>query len=288
MLTAHSSFTACCLDLKMPPPHQKYFPCFYRWFAIFYLIFMFFLFPLFIFGLSLIGPVAIYVGFIPLFILFLVVILVNVMQVLLFLILNSKKFGYKIFLAWIFSRVSLFVSKSIALSGQVPQVPAKLLEGLVVPARVSALTGSVWQDDCKNQLLQQVRETDVILMKSVFINYFQQSFRCQRVSSCGSDSVFFFVCVAPLQWVSTSKRGISRFAFGFPMEYEFCIMLSKVKKSTHSIKSRLFPDSKPRARRAAAAPRTTPWRWGNRITATKLEKQRSDSTIKAQRICIFV
>ena len=60
-----------------------------------------------------------------------------------FLILNSKKFGYKIFLAWIFSRVSLFVSKSIALSGQVPQVPAKLLEGLVVPARVSALTGSV-------------------------------------------------------------------------------------------------------------------------------------------------
>ena len=38
----------------------------YRWFAIFYLLFMFFLLPLYTFGLSLIGPVAIYVAFLPL------------------------------------------------------------------------------------------------------------------------------------------------------------------------------------------------------------------------------
>ena len=52
----------------------------YRWFAVFYLIFMFFLFPLYIFGLSLIGPVAIYLGFVPLFLLLVVVIVVNVVQ----------------------------------------------------------------------------------------------------------------------------------------------------------------------------------------------------------------
>ena len=51
-----------------------------RWFAIFYLIFMFFLFPLYIFGLSLIAPVAIYIGFLPLFVIFLLVIGINVVQ----------------------------------------------------------------------------------------------------------------------------------------------------------------------------------------------------------------
>jgi hypothetical protein len=52
-----------------------------RWFAIFYLIFMFFLFPLYVFGLSLIGPVAIYIGFLPLLFLMVVVVLINVAQV---------------------------------------------------------------------------------------------------------------------------------------------------------------------------------------------------------------
>ncbi len=54
----------------------------YRWFAIFYLFFMFFLFPLYIFGLSLLGPVAIYVGFVPLFLLLVTIIIINVIQVL--------------------------------------------------------------------------------------------------------------------------------------------------------------------------------------------------------------
>lgn len=52
----------------------------YRWFAFFYLFMMFFLFPLYIFGLSLIGPVAIYIGFLPLFVLLLVVVFINVLQ----------------------------------------------------------------------------------------------------------------------------------------------------------------------------------------------------------------
>merc|ERR1712117_540918 len=52
----------------------------YRWFAIFYLLFMFFLLPLYTFGLSLIGPVAIYVAFLPLLVLLGAVVLVNVLQ----------------------------------------------------------------------------------------------------------------------------------------------------------------------------------------------------------------
>eukprot|EP00095_Tigriopus_kingsejongensis_P005179 maker-scaffold237_size242172-snap-gene-1.34 protein:Tk05179 transcript:maker-scaffold237_size242172-snap-gene-1.34-mRNA-1 annotation:"sodium-dependent phosphate transporter" len=52
----------------------------YRWFALFYLFFMFLLFPLFIFGLSMIGPWAIYLGFIPILVAFLVIVLINVIQ----------------------------------------------------------------------------------------------------------------------------------------------------------------------------------------------------------------
>ncbi|XP_059085328.1 sodium-dependent phosphate transport protein 2A-like isoform X2 [Tigriopus californicus] len=52
----------------------------YRWFALFYLAFMFFLFPLYIFGLSLIGPFAIYIGFLPLLILSILIGLINVAQ----------------------------------------------------------------------------------------------------------------------------------------------------------------------------------------------------------------
>ncbi len=52
----------------------------FRWFAIFYLIFMFFLLPLYIFGLSLIGPIAIYIGFIPPFALLVLVVIINIVQ----------------------------------------------------------------------------------------------------------------------------------------------------------------------------------------------------------------
>lgn len=52
----------------------------YRWFAILYLVFMFFLLPLYTFGLSLIGPVAIYVAFLPLLAALAVVVLINVLQ----------------------------------------------------------------------------------------------------------------------------------------------------------------------------------------------------------------
>ena len=52
----------------------------YRWFAILYLVFMFFLLPLYAFGLSLIGPVAIYVAFLPLLALLAIVVLINVLQ----------------------------------------------------------------------------------------------------------------------------------------------------------------------------------------------------------------
>ena len=52
----------------------------YRWFAILYLVFMFFLLPLYTFGLSLIGPIAIYIAFLPLLAVLAVVVLINVLQ----------------------------------------------------------------------------------------------------------------------------------------------------------------------------------------------------------------
>ncbi len=42
---------------------------------------MFFLFPLYIFGLSIVGSIAIYVGVIPLFILLVTTAVINVLQV---------------------------------------------------------------------------------------------------------------------------------------------------------------------------------------------------------------
>ena len=52
----------------------------YRWFTILYLVFMFFLLPLYTFGLSLIGPIAIYIAFLPLLAILVVVVLINVLQ----------------------------------------------------------------------------------------------------------------------------------------------------------------------------------------------------------------
>ena len=52
----------------------------YRWFTILYLVFMFFLLPLYTFGLSLIGPIAIYIAFLPLLAVLAVVVLINVLQ----------------------------------------------------------------------------------------------------------------------------------------------------------------------------------------------------------------
>ena len=52
----------------------------YRWFAIFYLIVMFFLFPLFIFGLSLLGGIAFFAIFIPIFTVCLIIALINILQ----------------------------------------------------------------------------------------------------------------------------------------------------------------------------------------------------------------
>ena len=45
-----------------------------------YLIFMFFLFPAYVFGLSLGGPIALYLGLIPILIIFAFVVLLNVLQ----------------------------------------------------------------------------------------------------------------------------------------------------------------------------------------------------------------
>ncbi len=53
----------------------------YRWFSVFYLVFMFLLLPVYIFALSLLGPVGIYVGFLPPFALFVAAMVVNVVQV---------------------------------------------------------------------------------------------------------------------------------------------------------------------------------------------------------------
>jgi sodium-dependent phosphate cotransporter len=53
---------------------------FSRWFAIFYLVAMFLVLPMYIFGLSLLGPVAIYIGFVPVLVLFIFVIVINVVQ----------------------------------------------------------------------------------------------------------------------------------------------------------------------------------------------------------------
>lgn len=52
----------------------------YRWFAFVYLIVAFFLLPLYVFGLSLLGPVAVYVGVIPLIVFVATISLINVLQ----------------------------------------------------------------------------------------------------------------------------------------------------------------------------------------------------------------
>jgi len=51
-----------------------------RWFALLYLLMMFFLIPLYIFGLSLAGSVAMYIGLVPLGLAIFAVIIVNVLQ----------------------------------------------------------------------------------------------------------------------------------------------------------------------------------------------------------------
>jgi solute carrier family 34 (sodium-dependent phosphate cotransporter) len=53
---------------------------FYRWFALLYIALMFFLIPLYIFALSLAGPVALYIGFLPLAAIFLFAVITNVIQ----------------------------------------------------------------------------------------------------------------------------------------------------------------------------------------------------------------
>lgn len=52
----------------------------YRWFALFYLLMMFFLIPLYIFGLSLAGPVAMYIGLVPIGLITFVVVIINLLQ----------------------------------------------------------------------------------------------------------------------------------------------------------------------------------------------------------------
>ena len=52
----------------------------YRWFAVFYLLAMFFLFPAFVFGLSLLGPLALYCVLGPFFLALALVITVNAVQ----------------------------------------------------------------------------------------------------------------------------------------------------------------------------------------------------------------
>ena len=52
----------------------------YRWFSIAYLLLMFFIFPAFIFGLSIAGPIAMYVVLIPVLIIILLVIFINLLQ----------------------------------------------------------------------------------------------------------------------------------------------------------------------------------------------------------------
>jgi len=55
--------------------------CFsFRWFALFYMAMMFFIIPLYIFGLSMAGPVALYIGVLPLVTIFLLAIVINVLQ----------------------------------------------------------------------------------------------------------------------------------------------------------------------------------------------------------------
>ncbi len=52
----------------------------FRWFAPFYMVMMFFVIPLYIFGLSMAGPVALYIGVLPFITMFIVAIIINVLQ----------------------------------------------------------------------------------------------------------------------------------------------------------------------------------------------------------------